>query len=115
MRTLGLALLLATTLMTACGGDDGDDAADVDAGDQIDADSSAVCTGAAYDSCEDTTAWTDCQDGMECRLFMSQGFTICTPACDAGNPCPDDEDGNPVTCNMMGRCRSSAPNSCTLP
>ena len=99
----------------ACGGGDdgsGDDTTDApepDAGDL------PACTGEAYDLCEDTTDWTDCQDGMECRFFMSQGFTICAPSCDAENPCPDDEAGNPVDCNMMGRCRSDAPNSCTLP
>lgn len=104
-------LTLVFLLVAACGG--ADDAAAPDAG--PDADPSDVCTGMAYDSCSDTTNWTDCLDGMECRTFNQQGFTICTPTCDGANPCPDDQDGNPVTCNGMGRCRSDAPNSCALP
>lgn len=108
MRSTILACLF---LLAACSG--GDDTATPDAGPDIDS-GGVPCTGAAYDSCEDTTNWTDCLDGMECRFFMSQGFTICTPTCNATTPCPDDENGNPVTCNMMGRCRSEAPNSCTL-
>lgn len=105
-------LLLCAFVLAACGGDD---AVGVDAGPDVDADPSDVCTGMAYDSCEDTTNWSDCLEGAECRLFMSQGFTICSPTCNAGTPCPDDEGGNPVACNMMGRCRSNAPNSCALP
>jgi hypothetical protein len=50
--------------------------------------------------------------GQICRFYMTQNFTICSPLCDANNPCPPDEDGNAVTCNTMGRCRSDAPNAC---
>jgi hypothetical protein len=108
-------LCLLTLTLGACGGSDGgDDSVGPDAADSPDSAEGAVCTGAAYDSCQDTVGWTDCLDGMECRLFMQQGFTICTPSCDASNPCPD-QDGVPVSCNQMGRCRGDHPNDCSLP
>ena len=107
MRSLLLTLAIAT--MAACGGDDAavPDASGVDA-------STTLCTGEAYDSCQDTTSWTDCLDGMECRVFGTAGITICTPTCDVNNPCPD-QDGQPITCNMMGKCRGTAANACELP
>src|SRR5690606_41093735 len=71
-----------------------------------------ACTGVAYDSCTDTTNSSDCMNGMTCRLFRQDGFTICTPTCDADNPCPPDQDGSPVSCNQMGRCKGQ-PNACT--
>jgi hypothetical protein len=114
MRSFLLAALFLT--FTACGGGGGDDSsATLDASPGPDAPTLRACDGEAYDLCTDTTNWTDCMDGMECRLFGSAGFTICTPQCDGANPCPPDEDGNPVTCNMMGRCRGTTPNSCMLP
>jgi hypothetical protein len=76
---------------------------------------SNVCTGLPYDSCKDTTNWTDCLNGVECRNFLGAGFTVCTPHCDTNNPCPNSQDGTPVTCNTMGRCKPDMPNSCTLP
>lgn len=100
---LGMAVLVTA----ACGGDDGGSDGAPDAANL------PPCTGVAYDSCTDTTGNSDCDSGLTCRLFMSDGFTICAPTCDASNPCPDDKDGNPVTCNMMGRCKPSAPNACT--
>ncbi len=72
-----------------------------------------ACDGRAYDLCTDTTSSGDCMSGLVCRFYMQQNFTICSPLCDANNPCPPDEDGNPVACNDKGRCRSSAPNACT--
>jgi hypothetical protein len=96
---------VSALLVGGCGGDDA--GGTVDTFVQLPA-----CTGVAYDRCTDTTNYSDCQNGMMCRLFNSDGFTICTPTCDASNPCPNDKNGNPVTCNMMGRCKAT-PNSCT--
>jgi hypothetical protein len=72
-----------------------------------------VCDGRAYDPCTDTAGATDCMSGLVCRFYMQQNFTICSPLCDANTPCPPDQQGNPVTCNQNGRCRSNAPNVCT--
>jgi len=82
------SMLLLAVLMVGCGGDDG-------GGVQPDAANLPACTGVAYDSCTDTTNSTDCAGGTTCRLFMMDGITICTPACDATHPCPNDKDGNP--------------------
>ena len=98
-----LALLLTACTGGAPGGDDGDEAPDAGTGN--------ACTGEAYDPCTDTVTWSDCADGMECRLFSQQGITICTPTCDADTPCPD-QDGTAITCNQMGRCRGTAANAC---
>src|SRR5262245_22206380 len=114
MRTLLASLLFVA--VAACGGGGGDDTQNPDAPPgQPDAPAGALCTGLPYDKCADTTNWTDCMNGMECRFFMGDGITECTPTCDGANPCPNDEAGNPVTCNMMGRCKANPPNSCTLP
>ena len=111
MRRLLLASLV---FFAACSGESpGPDPSDPDAA-VSDVDGGPTCTGAAYDSCQDTTSWSDCQDGMECRFFDSAGFTICIPHCDAQTPCPD-QDGTPVNCNQMGRCRPQVANSCELP
>ena len=103
MRSMLLGCALAFAI--GCGGDDG-------GGDGADAANLPACTGVAYDSCTDTTNSSDCTGGMMCRLFMNDGITICTPTCDASNPCPPDKDGNAVACNMMGRCKAT-PNACT--
>jgi hypothetical protein len=105
--TRTLILLIAVAVL-GCGGDDGGGGATPDA-----AVASRACDGRAYDLCTDTTNYSDCQQGFVCRLYGQQNFTICSPLCDANNPCPPDEHGTPVTCNTMGRCRSNAPNSCT--
>lgn len=98
------SILLSVALLSACGGDDG--------GTVADAANLPACTGVAYDSCTDTVAGSDCMNGVMCRLFMNDGITICTPTCDASNPCPPDKDGNAVACNNMGRCKAT-PNACT--
>lgn len=98
--------LAIAALMFGCGGDDGGNTTRTDAANL------PACTGVAYDSCTDTTAHSDCMGGMTCRLFMNDGITICTPACDANNPCPPDKNGNAVTCNNMGRCKAT-PNDCS--
>jgi hypothetical protein len=105
-------LLAAALGLGACTSSDGtgEELDTPDAGEQA-----SVCTGEPYQSCQDTVAWSDCNDGMECRFYMSRGFTICSPSCDATTPCPDDENGAAVACNMMGRCRSDAAASCSLP
>lgn len=99
-------LVCALGIAASCGGSDAGN------GTGVDAPVGPPCTGVAYDSCTDTTNHSDCMAGMTCRLFSNDGITICTPACDASNPCPDDKDGNPVSCNMMGRCKAQ-PNVCT--
>jgi hypothetical protein len=103
MRTILVGCALA--FAAGCGGDDGGGAG-------ADAANLPACTGVAYDSCTDTTAASDCTNGMTCRNFPNDGITICTPTCDASNPCPNDKDGNVVACNMMGRCKAT-PNACT--
>jgi len=97
------SILFFVALLIGCGGDD--------AGGTTDAANLPACTGVAYDSCTDTTASSDCTAPLTCRLFMGDGFTICTPTCDASNPCPPDKDGHAVACNMMGRCKAQ-PNAC---
>jgi len=102
--------LLAFCVVAAvgCGGDD-------PVMMQTDAPTGArACDGRAYDKCMDTTNSSDCDTGLTCRFYMSQNFTICSPLCDAQTTCPPDEGGAAVACNMMGRCRSNAPNTCTL-
>ena len=116
---MGLRSTLACMLVvfaTGCGGDDtADDTAARDAPPPaIDSPPARACDGRAYDPCQDTVGWTDCMSGMECRFFMGDGITECTPACDTATPCPNDENGNPVACNTMGRCKANPPSSCTL-
>ncbi len=60
-----------------------------------------ACTGATYDNC---SVNGDCTS-MNCHLFEQNGFEVCTQACDAGNPCPDDGEGNPGSCNNKGICK----------
>ncbi|HEY5927189.1 MAG TPA: hypothetical protein VIV11_36125, partial [Kofleriaceae bacterium] len=91
----------------ACGGDEPATQADAPP-------PSRVCDGRAYDKCADTTNFSDCMTGLQCRFYGTQNFTICSPTCDANNPCPPDENGAAVNCNNMSRCRSSAPNNCSL-
>jgi hypothetical protein len=104
-RTL---LFLIAVAALGCGGDDGGGGATPDA-----AAPARACDGRAYDLCTDTANSSDCTSGFTCRFYMQQNFTICSPLCDANNPCPPDENGNAVECNKMGRCRSDAPSACT--
>src|ERR1041384_4135266 len=71
-----------------------------------------ACMGSAYDRCTDTTSSTDCPMGMTCRVYMGDGFTICTPTCSASVPCPPDKNGA-VACNMQGTACKAQPNDCT--
>ena len=77
----------------------------------VDAPASNVCTGKIYDACTGTTG--NCMSGM-CKAFNSAGFSVCTQACSASNPCPT-QNGAAVPCNNMGICRPSAANACTPP
>lgn len=77
----------------------------------VDSPGGTVCTGALYDPC--TGATGNCMSGM-CRAFNSGAFSACTQACSTSNPCPA-QNGNPISCNMMGQCRVTTPNACTPP
>jgi hypothetical protein len=102
------ALAFVVVAAFGCGGGEPAD-------DQADAPPAArACDGRAYDKCMDTTNSSDCDTGLTCRFYMSQNFTICSPLCDTMTTCPPDEMGTAVACNMMGRCRSNAPNNCSL-
>jgi hypothetical protein len=101
--------LTCFALVWGCTGDPPEIA--VDSGTTIDV-LARSCDGRTYDPCTDITGSTDCMQGLSCRFFGTQNITICTAACNAQNPCPPDEQGNPVSCNNMGRCRSNAPNTC---
>src|SRR5207249_11505927 len=65
------------------------------------------CTKAAYDPCNDEH---DCDSG-NCHLFMADGFQVCTTACSATLPCPNDSSGAPGTCNTMMICKPAAARS----
>ena len=73
-----------------------------------DAAAGRTCTGAAYDPCNDAS---QCTSG-NCKLFMSAGLMVCTQACSAQNPCPQ-QNGADVPCNNMGICRPAAATTCT--
>jgi hypothetical protein len=94
---------LIPALLVACGGGG--------SGDPVipDADPNApLCTGGAYDNC---TANDDCTS-MNCHLYRQSAFQVCTQACDASNPCPNDASGAPAMCNTMGICKPAVPNAC---
>jgi hypothetical protein len=106
---MNIRCVLAFVVVAAmgCGGGEEDDStADAKV-------ATRACDGHPYDLCTDTTSSSDCMSGQVCRFYMQQNFTICSPLCDANTPCPPDEDGNVVTCNDKGRCRSDAPSACT--
>jgi len=68
-----------------------------------------TCTGAAYDPCTTNGQCTS----NNCHYYMMSNFTVCTQACDANNPCPNDASGAPGQCNSMGICKPTVANSCT--
>jgi hypothetical protein len=94
--------LLLLTVLAACSGDQ---PADVDANP-----AGPMCVKATYDLC---TTEHDCTSGL-CHYFMSDNFMICTQSCDTANPCPNDKNGTPGTCNMQGICKPAVPNMCHL-
>ena len=66
------------------------------------------CTGVAYDNC---TAGAQCASN-NCHLFEQDGIQICTQACDATTPCPNDKNGTPGVCNGKGICKPAVANAC---
>lgn len=91
-------------LLVACDNSGGtpavDAAADVAAG--------PLCTGAVYDTC----ASNDQCSSQACHLYTANALQICTQACSASMPCPNDATGAPVACNQMGNCKPSVANNC---
>ena len=74
-----------------------------------DAPAGVKCSKALYDPCVNNT---DCTSN-NCKLFNGVGFTVCTQACDAANPCPAQAGQAAPTCNNMGICKPAAANACT--
>src|SRR4051812_7039830 len=99
------AVLSLVLVLAACGGDDGQAAQPDAAGG-----GGPACTGALYDNCVNTT---DCMS-QNCHFYQQSNFTICTQACSASNPCPNDSSGQPGVCNNMGICKPAAANNCHL-
>ena len=97
MRIL-VAIVLA---VAACGGTDDPVIPDADP-------SAPLCTGVVYDNC---IASTSC-DSNNCKLFSQDAIQVCTQACDAANPCPNDASGSPGSCNNKGICKPSRGNAC---
>jgi hypothetical protein len=92
---------LLFVLLAACGGDVNPPVADAP-------DNAPACTGAVYDNCNVNA---DC-DSANCKLFEGDGFQVCTQACDASNPCPNDGDGTPGSCNNKGICKPAQHTVC---
>jgi hypothetical protein len=79
----------------------------------IDTPGGAVCTGLVYDSCN--MASSNCGTGLMCKTFSGAGFSVCSPACSAQAPCPN-QGSTTIACNGNGLCKPPAPNSdCTSP
>ena len=97
------AVFSLVLVLTACGGDDGQQATP-------DAAAGPACTKALYDNCINPT---DCTSG-NCHFYQQSNFTVCTQACSATNPCPNDSTGVPGVCNNMGICKPAAANNCHL-
>jgi hypothetical protein len=77
---------------------------------EVDADPRGpTCTKALYDLC---STEHDCMSA-NCKLFMTEGFQVCSQTCDANNPCPAPPTGT-ATCNAMGICKPDAANHCHL-
>ena len=87
--------------LAACGGSSGSPPAP-------DAATGPPCTGAVYDTC----ATSDQCMSMSCHLYNGAGLQVCTQACSAAMPCPNDAAGQPVACNPMGNCKPSIANTC---
>src|SRR6266581_3311033 len=100
-----MRILVACCFVVGCGGGGGGSGPDA----AHDSPAGAACTGAVYDPC---TTNDQCMS-MNCHFYMQSNFTICTTACSASMPCPNDSSGNPGTCNNMGNCKPAAANNCT--
>lgn len=70
--------------------------------------SKPMCTGVVYDSC---TTPAGCASG-NCKLFEDALIQVCTQACSAAMPCPNDASGMPGTCNNRGICKPRLANAC---
>ena len=100
-----MKLLFSTLVlvMAACGGGSSKPSADA----------APACTGQVYDSCNPNA--NNCTNGMECHNFSGAGFSVCTPTCSAGSPCPN-QGTTSISCNNMGLCKPAAPNAgCSAP
>jgi len=98
MRLLVLSIGVA---LAACGGGGTTVLPDADP-------NAPLCTGALYDNCISNTG---CASG-DCHLFDASAFQVCTQACDAAHPCPNDASGSPGSCNNKGICKPARANSC---
>jgi hypothetical protein len=88
----------ATLLATGC------------AGDSTDTGKGQVCMGALYDDCGSEH---DCMTN-DCQTYAPEGFNVCTQACTATTPCPD-QNGMPVTCDTArGECKPAGHNDCRV-
>ena len=75
---------------------------------QVDAAAGAPCTGAVYDIC---TSNAQCAS-QQCHLYNGDALEVCTQACNATTPCPNDASGAAVACNTMGNCKPVIANNC---
>jgi hypothetical protein len=92
MRSLALVLVLS---VGACAGDDPTTV--------------PACSAKVYDPCRDEH---DCTSD-NCRPFGA--IQVCTQSCNTDSPCPNDADGNTVTCDMTSlMCQPTVANNCTL-
>jgi hypothetical protein len=99
---MSMARLVFIFTLVACGSDGTSKQPDVDAA------FGALCTGAVYDTCA-----TNDQCGSQlCHLYNGAGLQICTQACSATAPCPNDASGAAVACNPMGNCKPAVANNC---
>ena len=48
-------------------------------------------------------------------MSNANALQVCTVACSATVPCPNDVNGNAVACNMMGNCKPNFANNCFAP
>jgi hypothetical protein len=64
------------------------------------------CLGEIYQSCNEEH---DCSSGL-CQNFPAEGFQVCSQACDAANPCPDDAECDADT----SVCKPAAADDCNL-
>ena len=67
------------------------------------------CTGVAYDPCNDEH---NCQSA-QCDPFADKSIQVCTTACSASMPCPNDSTGAAGTCTAAGVCEPAKANACT--
>jgi hypothetical protein len=96
-----MRLLVSALLLVGCGGGVKTPLPDADP-------NAPLCTGAVYDNC---LANTGCASG-NCHLFEADAIQVCTQACSASSPCPNDASGAPGSCNAKGICKPARANPC---